>query len=372
VIMRIGINLLYLIPGIVGGTERYAAGLLHGLNQLDLKDEFVVFLNRQAASWPLPAAANFEKVVCSVDGRQRAWRYAFEQLRLPALLKSANVSLVHSLGYVGPLYPPCPALVTVPDLNYAQIGFQMTLTRRWMLRFFVHRAAVRSRRVITISQHAAREIRSAFGFPEDRVVVTYLAALPSCAEVPNTGGRLEEFRKPWDPYLVAFTSPSPHKNISRLIEAFRQAKETYDLSHHLVLIGHLPRFGLPHPLPSDIHCTGYLPRGEVDALLRGAQLMVFPSVYEGFGLPVLEAMSAGVPVACSRAASLPEVAGDAALFFNPLSIDEMADRIARLAVDSALRQELRLKGAANAGRFSWEQTAHRTVEVYRSLNNAGE
>jgi hypothetical protein len=113
--MKIGINLLYLIPGVVGGTETYASGLLPGLAAIDQENEYVVFVNWESADWPLPEASNFSRVVCPVSATSRSQRYFFEQLRLPVLLKRHSVNLVHSLGYASPLSIPCPLVVSVRD-----------------------------------------------------------------------------------------------------------------------------------------------------------------------------------------------------------------------------------------------------------------
>jgi glycosyltransferase involved in cell wall biosynthesis len=220
--------------------------------------------------------------------------------------------------------------------------------------------------VVAISGFAADEIRRAYALPEPRVAVTPLAVIPEPDPgEASDGARTLERCGLRTPYLVSFSSSFAHKNIPRLIEAFARAKASRGLPHHLVVIGHRPSRGIPPTLPPDVHFTGFLLDREVKQVLRRAEMLVFPSTYEGFGLPVLEAMAAGLPVACSRVASLPEVAGDAALFFDPYSVEEIADRIARLATDAALREQLRARGRDNLLRFSWEETARRTLAVYR-------
>jgi glycosyltransferase involved in cell wall biosynthesis len=170
------------------------------------------------------------------------------------------------------------------------------------------------------------------------------------------------------PYLIAFGGGALHKNIPRLLQAFEELKK--ELPHKLVLIGHLPHNVNLRVMSEDIIATGYVPAEHVLPLLSGAELFVLPSLYEGFGLPVLEAQQAGVPVVCSTAGSLPEVAGEAAVFFNPNSIADMAEKIAALASNPALRTELRQKGLANIRRFSWEQTARETLTVYAQVYEA--
>jgi glycosyltransferase involved in cell wall biosynthesis len=370
--LKVALNLLYLLPGRVGGTETYAAGLLDGLARIDRETRFLVFLNREAAEWPLPDAPNVSRIICSVRAESRPRRYLFEQLWLPRLLAREKADLVHSLGYVGPVFPPCPAVVTIPDLNYRAFGERMPFARRWTLATFVPLSARRADRVLTISEFARGEITAAFGLPPETIVVTLLSARggPAVRTAPDDRvARLERLgvRKP---FLMAFSSESSNKNIPRLLEAFDRARIAGGLPHQLVLVGHSSEeMRARSRLRRDetVRITGYVAAEDVTALLAEAEFFVFPSLYEGFGLPVLEAMAAGVPVACSRRASLPEVAGDAALFFDPLSVDSIADSIAGLAGDDELRRSLRERGLRNVRRFSWEATASKTLEVYREV-----
>jgi glycosyltransferase involved in cell wall biosynthesis len=177
------------------------------------------------------------------------------------------------------------------------------------------------------------------------------------------------------PYLVAFGGGDANKNIPRLIEAF--ALLAHAVPHQLVLIGRVPATveqaiqSQPPEIASRIRCTGYVAREEVERCLSGAAVFVFPSFYEGFGLPILEAQAAGVPVACSRAASLPEVAGDAASYFDPDSPARIAAAVAELLKDERRRAALRAKGHENIKRFSWSESARRTLEVYRRVARNG-
>jgi len=371
--MRIGINLLYLLPKIVGGTETYASGLLGGLAEINKEDEFIIFVNLEAARWPFPHALNMTQVVCPVKATSRAWRYYFEQIHLPGLLKKHKIDVVHSLGYVSPLFAPCPAIVTVPDLNFHALRGQMSLSRRLLLRIAVSLSVRRAKRVITISGFSRRQIMSMYRFRPEKVVVTHLATR-SRADLgmgPEDRRTLRQFGIA-KPYMVAFTSPSPHKNIDRLIDAFVVAQTKYNLKHHLVLIGHAPPGWPAKNMPPEVHTTGRIEDPAAISILKQAEMLVFPSLFEGFGLPVLEAMDVGTPVVCSRAASLPEVTGQAALLFDPLRVEDIAEKIAAVASDSKLREELRQKGFENIHtRFSWDKTAEETMQVYREVASMG-
>jgi glycosyltransferase involved in cell wall biosynthesis len=368
--MKIGINLLYLLPGVVGGTETYAAGLLHGLAEIDDRNEYVIFVNRESESWPLPQAVNFTRVVCPVQAAGRAFRYLFEQVRLPRLLAQYHIEVVHSLGYVGPLLAPCPSVVTIPDLNYMTLRHSMPGVKRTALHFFSMQSAKRANHVITISDFSKREICRTIKLDPGKITVTHLGPMRNGAT--SSSGNWMELTKRYrirEPYVVAFGGRTLNKNIPHLIRAFALVKDTFP--HSLVLIGHLPAdvdlATESEGIRDRMTMTGYVPEEHVLPLLSHADLFVLPSLYEGFGLPVLEAQQATVAVACSTAGSLPEVGGEGALYFDPTSIVHIADTIRRCLADETLRSELILKGCANLSRFSWDKTARETLSVYQAV-----
>jgi glycosyltransferase involved in cell wall biosynthesis len=369
--MRIGLNLLYLIPGVVGGTETYAVSLVRALASIDGVNQYFLFVNRESAELELPDAANFHRVTCDVHATRRGLRYAWEQLVLPFQLGYYDLDLVHSLGYVGPLASPCPSIVTIPDLNYISLREFIPATRRRVLEFFSVQAARRSAQVITISHFSKAAIAREIKLNPDRITVTHLGA--GWVEGEDNRSRdpaIMEFYHLPARYVVAFGGASPHKNIARLVSAFVNVAHEYP--HSLVLLGHLPpdtdlesvtqRAGLR----GRILTLGYVPREHIGPILRRADLFVLPSLYEGFGMPILEAQSSSVPVACATAGSLPEVAGDGAEFFDPLSVDDISRAMRRCLSDASLRAAMRVRGAQNVRRFTWVETARQTLNVYRS------
>lgn len=373
--MRIGLNLLFMIPGVVGGTETYARGLLDGLRRLRSKHEFVLFLNSESSGWVKESGGQFEVVICPVNATSRGKRFAYEHLVLRRQIRDRKIDLLHSLGYTSPVFMTCPTVVTVHDLNFRAFGHLMPLPRRLMLSLAVRQAVVRSDKVITVSEFSRQEVLQAYKVPAEKVVVTHEAVefQPVESQSSKTPEKFADVDWMQEPYIVAFSSTYPNKNIPRLVEAFGEAKRRHGICQRLILIGH--PFSPEGWSPAagelegkhDVVWTGYLERREVFHVLKGADFLVFPSFYEGFGLPVLEAMAVGLPVVCSNAASLPEVAGNAAIFFDPSSVADIAGKIVRVANDAALRNELRLKGAENLKRFSWEKTAAETVAVYDEL-----
>lgn len=370
--MKIGINLLYLLPDVVGGTETYAAGLLHGLAAIDQRDEFIVFVNQESENWLLPEASNFTRVVCPVRATRRSRRYLFEQLRLPRLLAKYKIDVVHSLGYVGSLLSPCPCVVTIPDLNYITLKHTMPAKRRIILKFFSMQAARRADHVITISNFSKKEISRGIKLNPGKITVVHLG--PMRNGNTNSSGNWEDINRRYDiqkPYVVAFGGGALHKNILRLIQAFALVKDEFP--HFLVLIGRIPSDvnlsaeSIGREVLDRVITTGYVPEGHILLLLGHADLFVLPSLYEGFGLPVLEAQQAGVAVACSIAGSLPEVGGDGALYFDPTSVENIAQTIRHCLADVELRPRLILKGQENLKRFSWDKAARETLSVYQNV-----
>jgi glycosyltransferase involved in cell wall biosynthesis len=368
--MRIGINLLFLLPGMVGGTETYALSLLAALSQLDKCNAYYVFVNREAAQWDVPEQPGFRKVVCPIHARSRLLRYAWEQFILPLQAKRYGLDLMHSPGYVQPLRLPCKSVVTIPDLNFHNLHDSLPLVRRAVLHFFVRQSARRADYVLTISQASRDQIISVLGVPARKVAVTHLAAKELTAPAVEFDA-LSKMLHIQKPYILALSSRSPHKNMLRLIEAFAIIRERGFVEARLILAGHPPRgkssldeLVKRKSLGDYVGFTGYVSDEVLASLYAHAELFVFPSLYEGFGIPVLEAFTYGVPVALSHAASLPEIGGDAASYFDPRDVQGMAATMMELLCNKELRAQQTERGRERASLFTWESTARATLEAY--------
>jgi glycosyltransferase involved in cell wall biosynthesis len=359
----IGLNLLYLLPGVVGGTETYAAGLLHGLSRTESADRFVVFVNLESADWPLPDDPRFHRVVCPVRAVSRTARYRYEQFRLPAEARAHGVDVLHSLGYVAPLRLQCPSVVTVHDVHHLAHGRLRDWHRRLLLGRIVRRSVRGAAAVIADSRFMRDAIAAAYGMPAREIDVVPLAPNPAL----NGGAPLPEGAAPAPvsvgPYLLAFGGVTPNKNLEGLLRAFALSRLRYGVRQDLVVVGHLPK-SLRTSDSAGVVATGYLDEARLASVLAKAEALVFPSLYEGFGLPVLEAMAAGVPVICSRVTAIPEVAGDAAVYFDPRDVEDMASKLALVAHDRALREDLAARGRIRAASFSWERAARETRAIY--------
>lgn len=366
--VKIGINLLYLLPGVVGGTETYAVELLKGLAKINDQDDFFVFVNNECAQWPLPEAKNFYKINCSVNATNRLARYLFEQIVLPKLLKKYGIDIVHSLGYVAPLFTPCKSVVTIHDLNFITLRNIMSFKRNIALRFFSTMSAKKADKIITVSNFSKHQIAQMLKIDEKKVVVIYEASMENNSNIKVNWLELKKRYKIAEPYIVAFGGGSIHKNIPVLIDAYMMIESEFP--HQLVLIGHVPSNVDIRQLsrkPDRIITTGFIERNDIMPILSHADAFVLPSLHEGFGLPILEAQQAHVPVISSMGGSLPEIAGDGAMYFHQYSVDDLSKSIRHVLTDINLRQQLILRGNENLNRFSWEKAARETALVYQTI-----
>jgi glycosyltransferase involved in cell wall biosynthesis len=359
--MRVGLNMLHLVPAETGGSELYARRLAAALVEAGV--EPVVFASERTAA-ALRAEPWAEEVAgLPFDARSRPRRVLAEQTLLPRELRRRRVDLVHNLFTTAPAVPGVPQVTTILDVIYKRFPetHRGVLARGLAALAWV--AARRSRRVIAISEAAKGDVVRFLGVPQDRVDVTHLGpALDGTGAISEADVR-RELGLGELPMVLSVSAKRPHKNLARLFEAF----ERVDRDALLVVPGYATAFedDLRRAAGTRVRLTGWLPDEQLDALYRAAACFVFPSLAEGFGLPVLDALVRGTPVATSNATSLPEVGGDAVIYFDPEDTDAIADAIRRLLSDGALRERLRAAGPAQAAKFSWERTAAGTIESYR-------
>ena len=297
------------------------------------------------------------------------------QTALPGLIRNHAPDAVHFPYNVRPLRIGIPSLLTLYDVIPRRFPeYYPGLTRRKIEA--IQRAAIRaSDRFVAISHSTADDFVDLYGIRRDRITVTPLA--PDPVFHPRDRGDLDAFRQRQrlpESYCLYLGSNKPHKNLPMLIRAWAQIPKSEIGNSQLILAGHWDdRYPQARDLAASLGVTdsvrflGPVSGGDLPQLYAAATAFIFPSRYEGFGLPVLEAMASGVPVACSRAPGLPEVAGDAALTFDPADVDEMTGVIQRLLTDDQLRETLRDQGIARSAAFSWAETARLTLEAYRKL-----
>ena len=370
--MHVGLNLVYLVPGETGGMETYARRLIPALAAADPGIRLTAFINLEAARSGLDLGPDTRTVIVPVQAGNRLEWVRGEQQHLPRLGRRERIDLMHSLASTAPARGRFARVTTIHDLIYRRFPEAHFGVRTLGMRVLVPLAARRSDRIIADSTSTADDIRRFLRVSADKIDVVLLAA---DGEEPLAGEPEAEsdVRRRWRlgnrQAVLTLSAKRPVKNLVRLLEAL--ALIPVERRPVLVMPGYptpfeaeLRRRTSELGIDDDVRMPGWIPERQIDGLWRTATCFVFPSLYEGFGLPVLEAMQRGVAVACSDRSSLPEVAGSAAAYFDPQQPAQIAAAIEELLTDESRRSELVRLGAERAARFTWAETARGTLETY--------
>lgn len=369
--VHVGLNLVYLVPGETGGMEVVARELLPALVKARPEMRFTAFVNREASTDPeAPWNSLVRSVTVPVLARKRVEWVRGEQQLLPRLAAREGVDVVHSLASTAPVWGRFRRVVTIHDVIYRMHPDAHPGVRSLGMRVLVRLAAARSHRVITDSQSTRDDLVRLLNVPPERIDVAPLGvgSGPAAAATPSEEVRTR-FGLGMRPVVLSVSAKRPHKNLRRLLDALASIPAErrpmlvvpgYSTWHEQELRDHAHDLGVG----DEVRFLGWISSPDLEGLYRVADCFVFPSLYEGFGMPVLEAMQRGVPVACSDASSIPEVAGDAALLFDPEDVRAIRDAIERLLTDGEERDRLARAGRERAARFSWEETARLTAASY--------
>jgi len=372
--MRIGIDARFF--GSVGkGLGRYTQKLVENLEKTDLENRYFIFLRKENWNEYQPKNKNFQKVLADV-----LWYGFQEQIIFPRLLAKYNLDLVHFPHFNVPIFFKGKFIVTIHDLILLHYPTRRASTLSPFFYFFkkmAHRLVIKnalkkSQVIIAVSRYTKNDIEKHFRVPSEKIIVTHEAIDP-VQKAPNVSS--EKILKKYDiikPYILYVGNAYPHKNLERLVLVFREiAKKHPHL--HLVLVGkedyfyrRLKKYVIEN-FAKGVIFSDFVPDEHLSIVYREALLYVFPSLYEGFGLPPLEAMAKDIPVASSNASCLPEILGEAAVYFDPRGMTEMAEIIEKAIVDGELRKELIEKGRRQIKKYSWEKMAKETLEIYNSV-----
>ncbi len=357
------------------GVARYLANILRHMVEIDHKDEFIVYLSEPIE--PLDFAApnlSFKVIKLPSFLPSLAWRHLY----LPWIMRKDGIQLHFSPSYFLPLFRWCPAVVVVHDITFRVHPEWFSRDRRFLFDGIFWSKVKKAERIVTVSEHSKRDIVRVLGVDPSRVVVIAEAADERFQPVKNEK-MLEEIRlkfKLEEGFVLTVGAIHTRRNLERLIQAMSILYKRWGLHPMLVIVG------TPAPFTPKVDIEGTAERcglkgrvvhlsyvSEEDLLLlyNACKVFAYPSLYEGFGLPVIEAMACGKAVACSRATSLPEVAGEAALYFDPEDLEEMAESIGKLLVDDNLREKLGGAALERASGFSWRRAAEETLEVFKDV-----
>ena len=366
--IRIGINALYLIPGGVGGTEIYLRSLLAALAQVDRRNKYLIFTNRETAHDLLPPGPNFCLAPQPINAAARPARILWEQTGLSIAAAFQGIDVLFNAGFTAPLLCPCPSVTVFHDLQHKRHPeyFRWFDLPAWRLCLF--QAACTSEALIAVSTATRDDLLRYYPVAATKVHVVPHGVDERLFEI----GR-ERIGRETGRYLLCVSTLHPHKNIERLVRVFAEFRRRTS-EYTLVLAGMrgfhaeaIERLIESLDLQDVVQITGWIPRERLYEIYLGAHACIYPSTFEGFGLPVLEALAAGIPLACSGIDPLRELAGDAAVLFNPTDDCALLDAISRITLDSGLRQVLIERGPLQASQYSWDKCAKATLAVFEHL-----
>lgn len=358
------------------GVGVYALNLLTKIYETDKINQYYILSQDDDDSLNFIKRTNFK--IIRLHGkifRKFFFRIIAEQFYIPVLVFKYKIKLVHSLHYSFPVFLTCSKIVTIHDLTFFKYPENHLLVKRYYFRFFTRLAAILADRIITVSKSSARDFIQKFNFNPSKIYVVFHGKNESYQ--PELDKKQITFVKNklniQGEYLLFLGTIEPRKNVNNLILAFKELiAEKIDLK--LVIAGkkgwyyeEVFKLAKNLNLAKRIIFTGFLEDKDVPYLIGGAKIFVYPSLYEGFGIPVLEAISCGIPTITSNISSMPEIVENAGLLIDPKNINEIYSAIKRLLVSEELYIQLKQKSVEQAKKFSWEQAARDTIKVYESV-----
>ena len=378
--MIIGLNAVAFAPGRMGGVETYFRNLVRSLQEVDTEnDYFLICSERYVNSFQL-SNPHFKPLVCNYSKPSPLWylraaiRYATPIDILRPFMNRLKVDIIHHpFSILQPINHIIPSVITFHDMQHEFFPECFSSYAIKARKALFRPSAEQATRIIAISEHVKKCLVERYEIPPDKIDVVYNGYSPQF-QLIDDHDKLESIRSRYGlnkPFIYFPAATWPHKNHKRLLAALKLMKERYRFDGQLVLSGitmqannevlaEIGRLGLQ----DDVTMLGYLPHEDLPYLYNLARVMVFPSLFEGFGIPLVEAMACGCPVACSNVTSIPEVVGNAALTFDPCSIEEITEITWKLWSDESLRQESISRGLTRVKLFNWGNMARRTIKVY--------
>lgn len=374
--MKVGFNLLFLLPEKVGGTETYSRGMIESLEKLDKENEFFIFCNRENFQSFKFKSKNFQKVFSPVKASIRFLRILWEQAVLPIQAWFKKIDVLVSLGYVCPLFISCKSIVVIYDLNWFFHPEEFSFLERIAWKTLVSFSAKRADLIVTTSKNSKKDITRILKIPKGKISVVY-GGIDRERFKPIKNGKghtvIKEKYGIKDRFLLTVSASYYFKNLDKLIDAFKDISEKFsDLQLLVVGLSGRAKPGIlkkikKYNFENKVIIAGWVPDEDLPLLYSAAEVYIHPSLYEGFGLPVLEAMACGCPVVSSNAASLPELVGDAAILADATETQALKNAIIKILTNQKLRKELILKGLKRVKKFTWIQTATTVRNLIRKL-----
>jgi len=381
--MKIGIDARMYGPKQTG-IGLYIKQIIQTLEQIDTHNEYVIFLRRENWNEYQPQSPNFKKVLADVH-----WYGWKEQIILPFILRKQKVDLMHFPHWNVPLFYRRPFVMTIHDLllliyptrRASKLNFLFYKIKSLSHRLVIKSAATRARAIATVSAYSAGDIETILHIPKNKIIVTHIAPHIADENIDSVNPTADKMAvanyKITRPYVLYIGTALPHKNLARLVQAWDLLPAEIKNKYQLALAGKIEYFyqtlkndRAVQTAGDNIIFTNFVADADVPALYKQATAFVYPSLYEGFGMPPLEAMFYHTPVCAANVTSIPEVSKDGALYFNPQDPADIARAIEQIITDDKLRQDLVKRGTAVVNSYSWDSTAQKTLEIYeQTLKN---
>jgi len=359
--LRIAIDARMIRAGSMHGIARYVYQLLNGLKEIGKSHTFFVLINAGSPLEELEWPDHIQLITL-----RSGWISIREQREIPRILKKVNADLFHAPSFVAPIFVPCRMIMTIHDLNHMVLPQFYTFFHQFYYHIIVRNSIRRSVYILTVSKFSKQEIVRTLGLSADKIFVTYNGVSDTYQPVDDKDYR-EYVRDIYglpNHFILCVSNNKPHKNVHQLVRAYCFS----NLDIPLVLACPVDRsliciaenYGKKHL----IYFSKFIEEQHLPAVYSMTDLFVYPSTYEGFGLPPLEALSCGAPVVVARSSSLPEVVGENAIFANPYDFKAIAKALELGISNSPLREKLRVRGLKHAKRFSWDIMTYQTLNIY--------
>lgn len=359
--MRIAIDARMIRQGSMHGIARYVYQLLQGLRVGASRHDFYVIINKGSPLEHMEWPSHLHLV-----NANSPWISVREQRELPQILKRLKVDLFHAPSFVGPVFVPCAMVMTIHDLNHMVLPQFYTLFHQMYYQIVVQRSIKRSKYILTVSKFSKKEIVRTLALDPDKIFVTYNGVSEDYKPVEDKF-YLEYVRDIYglpERFIFCVSNNKPHKNVHQLVRAYCYSNVAIPLVLACPTDANLIRIAENYGKKHLVYFSKFIEEQHLPAVYSLTDLFVYPSTYEGFGLPPLEALACGAPVVVARSSSLPEVVGDNAIFANPFDYKAIAAALESGVYDEVLREQLKKKGLGHAKSFSWDQMIEKTIQVY--------
>jgi glycosyltransferase involved in cell wall biosynthesis len=369
--MKIGVEARWIMHEKTG-FGNYALNLLKELATIDTNNKYLIYLNGEYSNAEIFNQQNFQQKVINRPPEI----YKHISIPLDIISQKRKFDFFHFLYNAPSLFMPCPFVLTVHDLSFKHVPEMISKKNFISLNSQMHLTAKKATKIITVSENSKKDIIQFLKIPDKKIEVIYEAADSSFKVINDEDARnkvREKYNLP-PQYLLYVGTYLPHKNLETLIRALHKLRQDTKVPYKLVFAGNMGRnfetintLIVQLGLENDIHTIGFVPEQDLPVVYSLSDLFIFPSLYEGFGLPLIEAMACGVPVLSSNSSCLPEIGGESALYFSPKDVEDLADKITHITQNETLRNEMIGKGLKRAKTFNWHTMAEKTLRVYETV-----